>query len=223
MLEKLLALSSSGAVLMGQASDSGSYFQSGVQDHSVSLAGINVQPGDIVYSLMGVNRPTSQSAPTGYTSVANLEADDSQDARLVVARKVMTDPVDTEVVFPVNSDGATAAFAVFAQVWRSAGHGVESTATGTDSYLCDPPSLAAGAGDQVVIFGVGAHSENVALFSSSDTTLTNENNSGSVDITAAVGVVTSDGSAFDPAEFTSSQPDSTSGSWCACTFSITEA
>lgn len=129
---------------------------------SISLTsltgGSNSSPstGDIV--IISINNNDSSVGGTypvisGYTSVAELNAQDSDETWSTTAYKIMTSTPDTSISFTVNNSyGVT----VVVQVWR----GVDqinpidvttTTATGINSSQADPPSITPNTSGSVVL------------------------------------------------------------------------
>lgn len=169
---------------------------------------------------------------TGYTEVFSLHSNDITDTNLTVGYKFMGSTPDT--VASLTTDGTVGgvdnAVGFLVQVWRNVDAitpmDVSATsATGIDSVLCDPPSIAPITfGSVIVSGGAGAHRFGSGTFSSSDLT----------DFRSAVGVDTYDltigggykqwtGGAFNPAAFTFSGTDATTYSWAAATLALRPA
>jgi hypothetical protein len=121
--------------------------------------------------------------------------------------------------------------AVAVQVWR----GVDAvtpldvtstTATTTNSVLCDPPAITPITNGAIIISGgAGAHNEGAdGTFSSSDltdfrTVGSNDTN----DVTIGLGYKIWTSGEFDPAQFTFSEADSTSFSSASVTLALRPA
>lgn len=118
-------------------------------DVTVDLSGIDIQEDDLVivgYSIGGdSNKAMSVSSPTGYIEVADLYANDSNDANLGVYYKIQGATPDSSVTVSgsAQADESTAAVAmVFRGVDTTTPMDVTpTTATGIDSADPDPPSI----------------------------------------------------------------------------------
>lgn len=197
--------------------------------------------GDLVIVYYGVGYASGAIVGTvstaGYTQVALLTATDTASAQLSVAYKRMGSTPDTTVGLNApNNSGANATGAVVVHVWR----GVDSvlpfstaatTDTGTNSVLCNPPSITPVTDGAVIVSGgAGGHNVNTGIaytYSSSD--LSNFVTVGSAfggstrQATVGVGSKAWTSGAFDPAAFTFSGTDSANYCWCAVTMALLPA
>lgn len=205
-------------------------FSGTTSDIVVSLTslsgGVGTAPaaGDIVVVYWGVgSASTAAGAPTitGYQEISSLTSTDTQSTRLLVAYKVMGATPDTSLTVVGGTTNTNWGGAVAVHVWRNAWLGqfdvTATTATGTNSVLCDPPSITPITSGAVVISGgAGAHTRGSQTYSSSDlsnfvsTTGNNEE-----DIVIGVGSADWASGAFNPAQFTFSGSNSSEYSWAA--------
>lgn len=195
--------------------------------------GVEAAPAEndvvIVYFATGSNASSRDFyIGSNFTRLARLYADDTADTHLEVAYKVMGSSPDTSVSIVGGTGNAADGGAVAVHVWRNADTRlpieVLSTATGTNSVLCNPPSitptlngaviLAGGGGGHTAgggrTFGAAALSNFVTVGSQNDT----------YDSTVGVGSFAWTSGAYDPAAFTFSTTDSTNYSWAAVTLAL---
>lgn len=195
--------------------------------------GVASQPaaGDVVIVYYGSSSTANRNITidtSGYESISKLYANDTYDANLRVGYKVMGSSPDTSVVVS-GTGNASDAGVVAVHVWRNADSSVPFeaspiTATGTDSVLCNPPSITPTiTGAVVVAGGSGAHNSGGSFtFSSSNLSnfitvgAPNETN----DATIGLGSFAWTSGAFDPAAFTYSGSDSTTFSWAAASLAL---
>lgn len=174
---------------------------------------------------------TMAMVTSGYTSVADLHADDTSDCDLGVFYKFMGATPDTTAVFD-GQGGTDSSEAAVCHVWR----GVDlttpldvttTTNTGISSSRADPPSIDwSTSGVVTIAVGACSHRSGAAV---SFTAPTNYENL--VDIAAddtedvLVGMASrSDPSdPEDPGVFTPSFADNTNHSWCAATLALRPA
>ena len=189
--------------------------------------------GDLVIVYFGVASSTNLDLVVGssYTEIVELYANDTEDTNLVVARKFMGATPDTSFELTNGTFSLSNAGAVAVQVWR----GVDAvtpldvtstTATGTNSVLCNPPAITPTTSGAIIVSGgAGAYSDATArTYSSSDLTQfisVGRADSNSVVIGLGYHVWTS--GSFDPAQFTFSSVDSTANSWAAVTLALRPA
>lgn len=163
----------------------------------------------------------------GYTEVAELFANDVAGTNLSVNYKLMGATPDTQVtVSATGSNGDSGAVAI--HVWRNVNLSspldvTSTTATGTNSVLCNPPAITpVTTGAVIVSGGAGGHQNGVRTYSSSDlsnfATIGGPNNTN--DVTVGVGSATWTSGAFDPAQFTFSGTDAGINSWAAVTMAL---
>lgn len=187
--------------------------------------------GDFVVVYYGVGSTVARTlsiSTIGYATVVNTFVNDTYDANLLAAYKVMGAVPDTQVT--VSATGATAdSGAVAVQVWRYVDpylpiSTASTIATGTNSVLCDPPAITpATAGAMIIAGGSGGHARGVATYSSSDLrnfiTVGGPDNTN--DVTVGMGSRAGvSGTAFNPAAFTFSAADSAQYSWVAATLAL---
>lgn len=181
----------------------------------------------IVYYGTGSNADRAIGVTTaGYTEVAELFSSDSNATNLSANYKMMGATPDTQVT--VSATGSTLdAGAVAIHVWRNVNLAspldvTSTTATGSNSVLCNPPAITpVTTGAVIVSGGAGAHSRGVQTYSSSD--LSNFATVGAndvFDVTVGVGSATWTSGAFDPAAFTFSAADDANFSWAAVTLAL---
>jgi hypothetical protein len=192
--------------------------------------GSNTSPsnGDLVIVYFGTGSTADRNlVVSGYTEVAELYANSTFDTNLVVAYRVYSFGAGT-ITLTGGSLSANDAGAVAIQVWR----GVDAvtpldvtstTATTTNSVLCDPPAITPiTSGAIIVSGGAGAHNDGGdPTFSSSDltdfrTVGSNDTN----DVTIGLGYKIWTSGEFDPAQFTFSETDSTSFSSASVTLAL---
>jgi hypothetical protein len=164
-----------------------------------------------------------------YNILHDLYANDTYDANLTVAWRVMPSTPDFRLqLSPAGSgNGAAALIFVFRGVDPANPFDVTSTtATGTNSVLCNPPAITPITnGALIVAGGVGAHNNGTKTFTSSD--LDNFATRASIDTnnesTIGAGLKEWTSGAFDPAAFGFSGTNSTSYSWAAVTLALRPA
>lgn len=187
--------------------------------------------GDIVIVYYGTGSVADRAisvTTSGYTQIAKLYANDTIDTNLYVGYKVMGVSADTDVTVSATLNAGDSG-AVAIQVWRGVDDVLplnlaSTTATGTNSVLCDPPSITPTVSNAVVISGgAGGHSAGASrTFTSSDLssfiTLGGADNTN--DVTVGMGFTRYSGSAVNPAAFTFSTTDSTNYSWAAVSLAL---
>ena len=192
------------------------------------LASAPVQ-NDLVIVYYGVGSAVDRSigvTTAGYTEVAELYSSDGYATNLSVSYKFMGATPDTQVT--VSATGSTSdSGAVAIHVWRDVNLAspldvTSTTATGTNSVLCNPPAITpVTTGAVIVSGGAGGHTDGAQTFSSSD--LSNFATIGknlTYDATVGVGSAVWTSGAFDPAQFTFSGSNSSSYSWAAVTLAM---
>lgn len=169
----------------------------------------------------------------GYTEVADLHAENTQDCDLGVFWKVMGGTPDTTA--EVNGlGGVDAAVAAVCMVFR----GVDTvtpmdvtptTVTGISSADADPPSIDHNnpAGVWTVVAAAAAHTLTTGSFVFGASYTTNKvdqwsDDTGS-DITVGMGYSETPADPENPAALNHSGSDSTAFSWCACTMALRPA
>jgi hypothetical protein len=187
--------------------------------------------GDIIIVYFGTGSTADRNlVVSGYTEVAELYANSTFDTNLVVAYRVYSFGAGT-ITLTGGSLSANDAGAVAIQVWR----GVDAvtpldvtstTATTTNSVLCDPPAITPITNGAIIISGgAGAHNEGGGqTFSSSDLTgFISVGQGDTNDVTVGLGYKVWTSGAFDPAQFTFSEADSTTYSSASVTLALRPA
>lgn len=205
---------------------------------SVANIPLNVIENDLVLVYYGAASTTNltltvngNDSSSPYNILHDLYANDTYDANLTVAWRVMPSTPDFRLQLnPAGSgNGAAAAIFVFRGVDPANPFDVTSTsATGTNSARCNPPAITpVTPGAVVVSGGVGAYSIIIASqeFTSSDLNNFISSSSDNVTNDAVVGVGTKEWGVgtFDPAQFSFFGGDSTSNSWVAATLALRPA
>lgn len=187
--------------------------------------------GDLVIIYFGAGSEADENLVVGdgYTEVVELYSDDTFDTNLVVARKFMGVIPDTSIEITSGTKDNDNAGAIAIQVWRGVNTTtpldvLQSTATGTNSVLCDPPSIFPVTSGAVIVSG-GAGGHNIAnsdiTYSSSD--LTDFISVTGVDIfccTIGLGYHVWSSGSFNPAAFTFSGADDIQFSSAAVTLAL---
>ena len=201
----------------------------GTGTRSISLAGLGVQPNDMVivaYERGGIIDKTATTI-SGYTTIASLFADNAtEDSNLIVAYKFMGPTPDADVVIP-RTGSTVDAEAVAIQVWR--GINVDNpldvtavTNTLTTSGIPNPPAITPVTTGAIIVVAAGtAHSGGTDTFGA--TYLTNFLTVGGNDdndTTVGMGWITWPGGTYDPAAWTFTQGDSTTYSSNSVTFAL---
>lgn len=165
----------------------------------------------------------------GYTEVADLHADDTQDCDLGVYWKVMGGTPDTTAVCS-GFGGTDAAVAAVACVFRGVDNGTPmdvtpTTATGINSNIPDPPSIDHNNPSGVWTIAIGAfgHTSGNAVTTTAPTSYTNKidkSEDDTSDVTVAMASFSTPSDPENPAVFTPSIADNIAHSWCACTIAL---
>lgn len=199
------------------------------------------QAGDLVIAAFATGSTADRTlaitdGSNDYTLIGSeLYGNDADDVNLRVAYKFITS--DTATTFgPTGStsDGGAMAVYVFRNVNASSPLDVAAqTATGTNTYLCDPPAITPStAGAFIVVVGAGTcgtfSGPPEPAFASSDLTAFQTVAGASEEVnTAILGVGHKNdwsSGAFNPAAFTvSNDSDSADNSWAAVTFALRPA
>lgn len=173
--------------------------------------------------------PVLSVLTSGYTTIANIHANDTWDAGLLAAYKVMGSTPDTSVDVTFtggtpSEDARTAVVFVFRNVSMTTPIDVTTqTATGINSTQPNPPSITpVTSGAVIVACGAGCHQdEDNKAYSSSDLSpFLTIGTSGYNTSTIGAGLKEWTSGAFNPAQFTYSGTTSTSSSWAAVTIAI---
>jgi hypothetical protein len=162
----------------------------------------------------------------GYRKVQYLYASDTYDALLYVGYRFMPSTPDSTFVINEGTRSAAAAGAVSVHVFRNVDlvdpMPIIQTATGTNTVLCDPPSITPTIKKSYIIAGgSGAYAGASQTYSSSNLTDFNSSNGqDTTDVVVGAGYNAWTSGAFNPAAFTFSGADSTSNSWVAASISM---
>jgi hypothetical protein len=187
--------------------------------------------GDFVLVYFGTGSGSNRDLViAGYTEIAELYANDSEDTNLAVAYKFMGATPDTSVTLTGGTGDISDGGAVYVSVWRNVDtikpfDVTTTTATGLNSVLCNPPAITPiTAGAVIVSGGAGAHTEGTETYSSSNLTAflsagVNDTN----DVTVGGGYTEWTTGSFDPAQFTFSADNDGSFSWAAVTVALRPA
>lgn len=163
-----------------------------------------------------------------YVEVADIVSTDTEVTNLAVAYGFAGGEWLNRFILTGGTGSIDDAGVVAIQVWR----GVDlvrpldvttTTATGTNSVLCNPPAITPTSDGAVIVAGgAGAHTAgSIAVYSSSD--LTDFDSLGSNDtndVTIGLGYKEWISGAFDPAAFTFSQSNSAAYSWAGVTMAL---
>lgn len=195
--------------------------------------GTSPSTGDLVIVYFGTGSTADRDlVVSGYTEVAELYSNDTYDTNLVAAYKFMGGTPDTSFTLTGGTLSTSDAGAVAVQVWRGVNATTpldvtQTTATGQNSVLCNPPAITPVTGGAIIVSG-GAGGNNVSAdpttFSSSDlTAFMSTSRSDATDVTIGLGYKVWTSGAFDPAQFTFSGTDSTSFSSASVTLALRPA
>lgn len=214
--------------------------QSGSSSPSISLTGLtgglasSPSPGDLVVVAVESNAAGNlalSASTSGFTQVVDLHGDDTVDANLLVAYKIMSGSPDSSVA--ASLDGATnSAIAVWVFRGVNASNPLDvaaTSATGANSDRPNPPSITpVTAGAVIVAIGGGAGSGDVtgALLAQSGSELSNFLTAGaytgaSTPLIAGGWVAWASG-AFDPAGLVGGA-NSGSSAWAGVTLALRPA
>lgn len=117
----------------------GSADNNGTSNFSIDISGIDIQAGD--YIIVAVGSPETFDAISGYTSLVNINASDSTNTYLRVARKIAAGS-ETSISITGIGDDSTGLAAVFRGVDNTTPEDVTTTtATGANSGEPNPPSI----------------------------------------------------------------------------------
>lgn len=193
--------------------------------------GLASQPSDndfvIVYFGTGSNADRNLVV-SGYTELVELYANDDSDTNLVVAYKFMTGTPDTSVTLTGGTLNTSDAGAVYISVWRNVNTTTpmdvtQTTATGTNTVLADPPAITPVTLGSVIVSGAaGAHDKAGApTYSSSNLTgFLSVGADDANDVTIGGGYNIWTTGSFNPAQFTFSDSDATKYSYAAVTLAL---
>ena len=204
----------------------------GTGTRAISLAGIAMQPNDMVIVAYERGGTINKTATTisGYTTIASLFADNAtEDSNLIVAYKFMGTTPDAEIVIP-RTGSTVDAEAVAIQVWRgiNTDNPLDVTAvtnTQLTSGIPNPPAITPVTTGAIIVVAAGtAHSGGTDTFGA--TYLTNFLTVGGNDdndVTVGMGWITWPGGTYDPAAWTFTQGDTTTYSSNSVTFALRPA
>lgn len=231
------AAAAGGPTFVGGGTDS----QNGGTDCSISLTGLTGGSGstalenDLVIAVVSFSSGFSDSnmlmTTSGYTEVADLFANDTNNANLGVFYKFMGATPDTTAVGGADNDSSGYGLTMALHVWR----GIDTTtpmdvtattATGLNSGVADPPSITPStSGAIIIICGGNATDQGTNAFThsvfSNVFSIGYDGSSGD----SAAGIASYDGwtsGAYNPAAFGFSGSGSTDG-WCAVTMALRPA
>lgn len=188
--------------------------------------------GDIVIVYFGTGSNTNQNlVVSGFTEVTELFSGASEDTNLAVAYKFMGATPDTSFTLTGGTGSTNDAGAVAVQVWRGVSQVTpldvtQTTATGINSVLCDPPAITPTTNGAIIVSGgAGAHDEeNPRTYSSSNLSAFISLGRGDThSVTIGLGYHIWTSGAFDPAQFTFSDTDSDVFSWAGVTLALRPA
>ncbi|MCX7616315.1 MAG: hypothetical protein N2Z68_02910 [Patescibacteria group bacterium] len=207
-------------------------------DVTLNFSGLGLQEGDLVVVAYAIGDNDNVDfnmailSPTGYTEVADLFANDTQDTSLGVYWKIMGATPDTSVTVD-GLGGTDAAVSAVAMVFR----GVDpttpmdvtpTTATALNTMHPNPPSITpVSTGVWTVIAGASGHALNPANTNNPYTFPTGyttnnvqrpENDTS--DISVGLGYRTNPANPEDPGVMTHSGTDSANYSWAAVTLAL---
>jgi len=178
--------------------------------------------GDLVVAFItgaSTGGPTDIPMPSGWEQLSRLSGDDTWDTDLYVIYKAMGATPDTG--FDIVGGLADASHSIAVTIWVYAGAStatpVFTTATGSDTVLCDPPAITPTVEGSIVLSGGGgSHARGAQTYSSSDFDgFLSVGANSTRDATIGVGRFAWTSGAFNPAEFTFSSADALSFSWAA--------
>lgn len=191
--------------------------------------------GDLVVVFYQINTASDIALgvdTAGYTEVAELYSNDTEDTNLSVSYKVMGGTPDTSVTVsaPSASDrDCVGVIFVFRGVNTTTPiDATTTTATGINSLLANPPSITPVTAGAWIVAGGASGNNGQAGVSYSSSNLTGfksvNSNVGAKGSSAGAGYYSSwTSGAFDPAAFTFSGIDGTAYSWAAATLALRPA
>lgn len=181
----------------------------------------------IVYFGIGSDQDPVRGRIQGYNDLGFVGRTDTQCTGLLVSYKIMGPTPDTTFTLDNGTLDVANAGAVAVQVWRNVDTDLFqfTTASASNSVLCNPPAITPVAtGSYIIAGGAGGHFNGTQTFSSSDLTgFISSGANDSEDVTVGLGYHQWTSGAFDPAAFTFSGTDSTSYSWAALTLVLRPA
>lgn len=193
--------------------------------------GLASQPSadDFVIVYFGTSSTADRNlVVSGYTEVVELWANDDSDTNLAVAYKFMTATPDTSITLTGGTLNIAEAGAVYISVWRNVNTTTpldvtQTTATGTNTVLADPPAITPVTLGSVIVSGAaGAHDKAGAqTYSSSNLTgflSVGADDSTAVTIGGGYNIWTT--GTFNPAQFTFSNTDGGKYSYAAVTLAL---
>lgn len=207
-------------------------------DVTVDLSGLGLQQNDLVivaYAIGDTDLIDFDMAivsPTGYTEIADLNAQDARDVNMGVFWKLMGATPDTSVV--VDGQGGTnASVAAVVLAFR----GVDTTtpmdvtpttATGLNTQQANPPSINHNnpAGVWTVAVGAFSHGNGAGITLTAPTNygnLVDRAENDTIDVGIGMATRSDPADPEDPGVFTNSGADSTNDGWCAVTIALRPA
>ena len=171
---------------------------------------------------------------SGYTEVADLFADDVNEAQLGVFWKIMGATPDTSAVCADPGAGNNAGQAVVAMAFRGVDQTTPmdvtpTTATGVNTNIPDPPSVDHNnpSGVWTVVVGTFAHVGGPTVTVTAPTNYTtnaaDDTANDTIDVTTGMGYYTTPADPEDPGAFTPSIADSVDDSWATATIALRPA
>jgi hypothetical protein len=194
---------------------------------TISLTGLGLQNGDIVivaYESCGTTDKAQVIA--GYTTVADLYANDTEDSNLLVAYKIMGTVPDTSVTIPATGNAADAG-AVVVQAYRGVDISTPLDVTRTtvsliNTAIPDPPAITpVTSGARIVVAAGAAHTTGTGVFTASYlsnflSVVSNDTN----DATVGMGNVSWTSETYNPAAWTFTGTNSTNFSTNSVTMAL---
>jgi hypothetical protein len=196
-------------------------------------SGSTALEGDIVIVALNYSGNTNANVPpslvtSGYSSIASLFVDDSNETNLVVARKIMGSTPDTDVEATVSGGSSGRYYTGVVHVWRGVDQTTpldvtSTTNTGTNSSAADCPSITpTTSGSVVLAVGGNAIANGAYGINGAPSGYTNlKNVTGSVYSSTAIASKAWTSGAENPGAF-SVGGTSISDSWAAVTIALRE-
>jgi len=162
--------------------------------------------------------------PVTYTSLVNINSNDTYPSFLRVGHRTMPSTPDTVVRASIGTI-TTESMVGIVSVWRNMG-GIDvttTTATGINSRIANPPAITPTTTGSIIIAAGAGGLSGTGYFASASglTNFKQQARNSTYDISLGAGNYEDwISGAYDPAAFTLSGTDNTSNSWCACTIAI---
>jgi hypothetical protein len=168
-----------GAKFVGSMVGAGAHSSGQLTLNFALTGGLDTVPrtGDIVFVCSGIISAASGDIDTtpitaGYTAISDLYSDDTNNANLGLAYKVMGASPDTNVIVKCNTD-TNYASGYSIHVWRginvAGGPSIPKVEiTGINSGIVDPPAIVGSAGSIIFVAGCGAFAYAGSAFTSAD-------------------------------------------------------